>query len=445
MSEALLDLAMDAVARARRLGASAADALALERRALEIEVREGAIEKLEQAEAREIGLRVFVGQSSAIVAGSALDAGSLDRLADMAVAMARSAPPDPHGGLAETADLCGQAPDLDLVSNDVPTPEDLKRLALSAEAAASGIDGVAKSGGAGASYADRSSAVAGTNGLARVSRRTTFSLSASAIAGEGTGMERDYDVSTALHRGDLRAAEDVGQTAGRRAVRRLNPRKVTSQAVPVIFDRRVASSLIGHFVSAILGSAVARGTSFLKDRLGQRVFAETITITDDPLRRRGLGSRAVDGEGIAAQPRALINRGSLTTWLLDLNSARQLGLRSTGHAARSLASPPAPASSNVHVHPGRLSPAEMIGSITRGLLVTELIGMGVNPVTGDYSRGASGLWIENGEVAYPVSEITIAGNLKDMFMALTPANDLEFRTSTNAPSLMVEGLTVAGA
>ena len=278
-------------------------------------------------------------------------------------------------------------------------------------------------------------ALAISNGFATGYRKTGTSISVSAIAGEGTGMERDYDYSSTIHFGDLRSAESVGLEAGQRAVRRLGSRKVKSQAVPVVFDKRIAASLIGHMLSAINGSAIARGTSFLKNDLGKRIFAKGITMVEDPLMVRGLGSRCFDGDGLPVSKRNLIDEGVLTSWLLDLRSARQLGLAPTGHGS---------GSSNVYLKPGSASRDGLLRDISHGLYVTEMIGSSINMVTGDYSRGASGYWIENGELAYPVSEITIAGNLRDMFLNVTAADDLEFRSSVNAPTCMVEGLTIAG-
>jgi PmbA protein len=269
-------------------------------------------------------------------------------------------------------------------------------------------------------------------------------VSMQAIAGEGTGMEQDYDFSSALHAADLRDPAEIGRTAGERAVRRLNPRKAATKRVPVVFDTRAANSLIGHLSSAINGSAIARKTSFLKDRLGQQIFAPGIRIIDDPLRRRGLRSHPFDAEGVAGARRALIDDGRLTTWILDCATARELGLTTTGHAQRGVSSTPSPGASNLHLEPGRASPAELIGDIEDGLYVTDLIGMGANMVTGDYSRGVSGFWIERGELTYPVSEITIAGHLNDIFRTLTPADDLVFRYGFNAPTVRIEGLTVAG-
>jgi PmbA protein len=288
--------------------------------------------------------------------------------------------------------------------------------------------------------------VLGTSaGFLKGYRRSGFGFSVAVIAGEGTGMERDYDFSSAVHHKDLLAAKTVGLRAGERTVRRLNPRKVPSQQVPIVYDRRVSASLVSHFAAAISGTAIARGTSFLKDMLGKDVFGRGITIIDDPLRRRGLGSRPFDAEGLAVARRELVSDGGLKSFLLDQSSARQLGLEPTGHASRGTGSPPAPSPSNLHVAPGSKTPEALLADIASGFYVTELLGMGVNGVTGDYSRGATGFWIENGALSYPVSEVTIAGNLKDMYRNLTPANDLEFKMATNAPTMRVEGMTVAGA
>ena len=444
MTDDLLTLAGDAVAHARKLGADAADALAIDGRSTEIELRDGKIEKLERAESREIGLRVFSGTSSAILSGSVLTREAIERLAEKALAVAKLAPPDPFAGIAAPEQLATGIPDLDLVSDHLPDAAELEHMAREAEAAGLAVRGVSKSGGAGASVSDRHIALVISNGFSRSYRRTGMGFSMSAIAGDGTTMQRDYDYSSAVHAADLRPAAEIGREAGTRAVRRLNPRKVKSQAVPVIYDRRVASGLLGHLLGAISGAAVARGTSFLKDRLGQAVFGSAITIVDDPLRRRAPGSRPFDGEGLACQRRDLIAAGVLTGWVLDLRSARQLGMAPTGQGARGLSSPPGPASSNVYLQPGASSQGDLVASIRQGLYVTELIGSSINMVTGDYSRGASGFWIENGEITYPVSEITIAGNLADMFRTLQPADDLEFRGAVNSPSCLVEGLTIAG-
>lgn len=439
MIDDLLSLAGEAVAHARKLGADAVHAVAADGRSTEISILDGKIEKVEQSEARDISLKVFVGKSSASISGSVLTKEAIHRLAENALRMARLAPPDPYAGVAGPDQLATEIPELDLAANDLPDPQRLEELARRAEAAGLAVEGVTKSSGAGASRSETSVGIVISNGFAQGYRRTGVGLSMSAIAGEGLGMQRDYDYTSAVHFVDLRDPEVVGRTAGERAVARINPRKVKSQSVPVIYDRRVASGLIGHLLGAINGAAIARGTSFLKDAMGTEVFGPHITITEDPHMLRGHGSRPFDGEGLACHRRNLIDGGVLTGWILDLRSARQLGLAPTGQGSRG-----GPSTSNVFLPAGTDTPEDQITSISQGLYVTELIGSSINAVTGDYSRGASGFWIENGELTYPVSEITIAGNLKDMFRTIRPASNLEFRSSVSAPNCLVEGLTIAG-
>lgn len=444
MIDQLLSLAADTVKAALKRGADAAEAMIIDGRGTSISIRENNIEELERAEAREIGIRVFVGKSAAMISGSVLSKEAIGRLIDNAISAAKLAPPDPFAGIADPDQLATSFPDLDLVSASLPDAKTLERMAREAEGAARSVQGVTKSNGASASSSDRMIVMAASNGFAHGYRKTGTGVSASVIAGDGTAMERDYDFSSALHFSDLRSPAEVGAEAGRRAVRRINPRKVKSQQVPVFFDKRVATSLIGHLLGAINGASIVRGTSFLKDRLGQMIFNEHVTLVEDPFIKRGHGSRPFDGEGLAGSQRNLIDKGVLTTWLLDLRSARQLGLKPTGQASRGLNSPPSPSSSNLYLRKGTSTPQELLSQVSQGLYVTELIGSSVNMVTGDYSRGASGFWIENGELTHAVSEITIAGNLKDMFASVTPANDLEFRTAVNAPTCRVEGLTIAG-
>jgi PmbA protein len=359
--------------------------------------------------------------------------------------MARLAPEDKFAGLAPKEKLARNIPVLDLEDAAEPSADRLIELAREVEGAAMAVKGITNSEGGGASFSRSAVALATSEGFYGRYAGTSHSIGVAVLAGADTGMERDHDFATARHTGDLESAAEVGRRAGERTVKRLNPRKVKSQAVPVVFDPREAASLIGHFAGAISGTSIARGVSFLKDRMGQAVFAPGVTVIDDPHRMRGLRSKPFDGEGVANRRRALIDKGVLTTWLLDCASARQLGLETTGHAARGTGGPPAPSATNLYLEPGPLSPQALIADIRQGFYVTELMGMGVNGVTGDYSRGAAGFWIENGELAYPVSEVTIAGNLKDMFAQLTPANDLVFRQGTNAPSIRVEGMTIAGA
>ena len=440
---ALTDLAERLVAAARRAGADAADALAVRSVSLAVEVREGAVEESERSEGDDVGLRAFVSRRQAVVSTNDVKA-DVAALAERAVAMAKAAPEDPFAGLADPAGLARDVPDLDLLDPDLPTVALLEERAQRAERAGLAVKGVTKSGGASASAGIGGMVLVTSHGFRGAYLSSGQSVSMTAIAGEGTAMERDYDYSSTLHGADLDPPEKVGRTAGERTVERLNPRKVKSKRVPVVFDRRVAGSLVSHLASAINGAAVARKTSFLKDRLGQRLFRTGIHVLDDPLRRRGLRSRPFDAEGVATRRLAMVEDGVLASWFLDSATARELGFASTGHAQRGVSSTPAPGPSNLHLAAGNDTPEALMADIAEGFYVTDLIGVGVNQVTGDYSRGASGFWIENGKRSYPVSEVTIAGNLIDMFQTLLPANDLEFRFGTNAPSVRVEGLTVAG-
>jgi PmbA protein len=444
MSVDLMSVAADAVEMAKKAGATAVDAMAISALDHSVTLRHGAIEELEQSESQDVGLRVFVGQSSGLISGSVLTRDGLQRLVDRAIAMAKLAPPDEFAGLASSDQLAKNLPDLDLYSPKHLTAEELQSLAKRAEDAALDVKGVSKSNGASASQSKREVAMVASNGFARAWKRSSFGTGVSVIAGEGTAMERDYDGHGAAHFEDVEPAEKIGRTAGERAVARLNPRKIGSQRTPVLYDRRVAGSLVGHLLGGINGSSIARGTSFLKDDLGKALFAANITLAEDPHRLRGPASRPCDGEGLPTVKRNIIDKGVLTTWIMDLRSARQLGLKPTGHGARGLTSPPSASTSNIHMEAGARSPQQIMKDFGRGLLVTEFIGSTINMVTGDYSRGASGFWIENGEIAYPVSGITVAGNLRDMFKALEPASDLIFRSGLNVPSCYLGEMTVAG-
>jgi PmbA protein len=440
---ALTALAERLVAAARRAGADAADAIATRGVSVSVEVREGAVEESERSEGDSVGLRVLVGRKQAVVSTSDIKADA-DQLAQRAVAMARVAPEDKYAGLADPAQLAKSIPDLDLLDPKMPSVAELEAMARAAEDAGRAVKGVTKSGGASASAGIGGMVLVTSTGFSQAYLGSQHGVSMQAIAGEGTGMERDYDYSAAIHASDLASPEGIGRSAGERAVRRLNPRKVETRKVPVVYDPRVAGSLLGSLTGAINGASIARGTSFLKDKLGERIFANGVTVIDDPLRRRGLRSHPFDAEGIAGTVRKLVDDGKLVTWILDSATARELGMTTTGHAQRGVSSTPSPGATNVHLEPGELTPKELIADIKDGFYVTDLIGSGANIVTGDYSRGAAGFWIVNGEITYPVSEVTIAGRLPDMFMALTPANDLVFRYGTNSPTLRIEGLTVAG-
>jgi PmbA protein len=441
---ALTTLAERLVAAARKAGADAADAVAVRSISLAVEIRDGAVDESERAEGDDIGLRVLVGRRQAVVSTNDIAGADAAALAERAVAMARAAPDDPYAGLADAERLARDIPQLDLMDSELPTVARLEDLARRAEAAAMAMPGVSKSGGASASAGIGGMVLVTSHGFHGAYLSSRHGVSMTAIAGEGTAMERDYDYSSALHAADLDAPEEVGRKAAQRAVARLNPRKAATQKVPVVFDPRVAGSLIRHLTSAINGSAIARKTSFLIDKRGERLFAPGIRIVDDPLRPRGLSSRPFDAEGVAGERRAIVDDGVLTTWLLDSATGRELGLATTGHAQRGVSSTPAPGATNVHLEAGTVSPDALIAEIGQGFYVSDLIGMGVNIVSGDYSRGAAGFWIENGQRSYPVSEVTIAGHLNDVFRSLTPANDLAFRYGFNAPTVRVEGLTVAG-
>jgi PmbA protein len=391
-----------------------------------------------------MGLRVLVGRRQAVVSTNDLSRAGVPALAERAVAMAKVAPEDKFAGLADRDRLARGFPDLDLVDRDMPGVDALETLAQRVERAGRAVKGVTKSEGASAHAGLGGMVLVTSDGFSGAFVRSSRGMSMSAIAGEGTAMEADYDFSSALHAADLEAPEKVGRTAGERAVARLNPRKVPTKKVPVVYDPRVSGTLVSHLATAINGSAIARKTSFLRDKMGERLFAPDINIIDDPHRRRGLRSRPFDAEGVAGARRALVEDGVLKTWLLDSATARELNLATTGHAERSASSTPSPSATNLFLEPSRVSPADLLRDVSEGFYVTDLIGMGVNSVTGDYSRGAAGFWIENGECTYPVSEVTIAGHLFEIFRTMTPANDLVFRYGTNAPTVRVEGLTVAG-
>jgi PmbA protein len=440
----LADLADRLVGAARRAGADQADAIAVRSVSLSVDVREGAVEESQRSEGDDLGLRVVVGRKQAVVSTNDLDGAQFEALAERAVAMARAAPDDRFAGLADPSLLAKNFPQLDLLDPDMPSVELLEQRAQEAEAAGLAVAGVTKSNGASASAGIGGMVLVTSQGFHGATIGSRHSISMSAIAGDGTGMETDYDYTSTLHAADLEDAAQIGRSAGERAVKRLNPRKVATRKVPIVFDSRISGSLIGHLASAANGSSIARKTSFLREKLGQQIFADGIEIIDDPLRVRGQRSRPFDAEGVAPRLRKLVESGVLKTWFLDCGTARELGLETTGHAQRGVSSTPSPAPSNLHLAAGTKSPEQLIGEIEDGFYVTSLIGMGVNLVTGDYSRGAAGFWIKNGQPTYAVSEVTIAGHLAEMFKSLVPANDLVFRYGTNAPTVRVEGLTVAG-
>jgi len=431
---ALVDLA-------RRAGADAADAVYSGSSSEGVQVRLGQLEDVERSESEHLDLRVFVGQGSASIGSSDLSDAALTELATRAVAMARAAPEDRYAGLAPEELLAkGPFPDLDLCDAQEPSPQHLRELALECEDAARAVAGVSNSKGASASASDRVFALATSHGFAGSYAGTGRSLSATMVAGEGSGMQRDYAWRSAHHSEDLPSPAEIGAQAGTRAVARLDPGRVKSGPMPVVFDPRVGGSLLGHLAGAISGSAIARRASFLLDKEEAQIFAPGVEIAEDPLRRRGLSSHPFDGEGLTVRARKLVDDGRLTGWLMDAAAARQLGRQPTGHATRGHGVSPA----NMYLAAGAMSVAELIADIADGVYVTELIGHGVNAVTGDYSRGASGFRIVRGEIAGPVAEFTVAGNLIAMFAQLTPASDLEWHRSINVPTIRIDGMTVAG-
>ncbi|MEM8798361.1 MAG: metallopeptidase TldD-related protein [Pseudomonadota bacterium] len=437
----LVDRAASLVEAARKAGADAADAVVVSGRSLGVDVRLGKVEETDRSENDGFSLRVFVGKRTAAV--SANDASAVDQLAERAVAMAKAAPEDPYASLAESDRLQKDFPDLELFDETEIDAAALTERAKEAEEAALAVDGVTNSGGASAGWGSGGLVLVTSHGFCGSYRSSSFSTSVSVVAGENTTMERDYDYDAKRFLSDLKSPDVIGRSAGERTVRRLNPTKLETGKLAVFFDPRVANGLVGHLAGAVNGAAIARKTSFLKDDLGNAIFPETIVITDDPHRKRGLSSRPFDGEGVAQKPLEIVAGGVLKTWFLDTATARELALETNGRASRGGANP-SPGRTNLTLHAGDESPEALMKGVGRGLYVTELIGSGINLVTGDYSRGASGFLIENGELTEPVSEITIADNLRDMFARLVPANDLEYRYSVNAPTIMIDAMTVAG-
>ena len=440
-SNRLVEQAAILVAAAKKAGADAADAIVVRSQSLSIDVRLGKVEESGRSESDDFSLRVFVGKSSASI--SANSVGDPAQLAERAVAMARVSPENPFVGLADQDRLAGEFPDLDLMDDTVPGVEALEAAALECEEAALSVAGITNSGGASASWGIGGMVLATSHGFEGQYIGSRFSRSISVVAGEGSSMERDYDYDSRVHYLDLENPSVIGKSAAERTLKRVGPRQVKTTSAPVIFDPRVSNSIVGHFASAINGASIARKTSFLREKMGERIFSNGIRIEDDPCILRGQASHPFDGEGVQCEPLTLIDDGNLQCWLLDSATANELDLVTNGRAGRSGAGT-SPGSTNLALMAGEQSASDMIASIDRGFYVTELIGQGVNMISGDYSRGASGYWIENGELAYPVSEITIAGNLTDMFARLVPANDLVYRYRVNAPTLLVEDMTIAG-
>lgn len=448
-SQAMTDrvaMLQELVAHAKRAGADAADAILVSGTSVGVQVRRGRKEELERSEHNDLGLRVFAGTRSAMVSATSADPNGFERLVEQALAMARVVPEDRFAGLCERAAqdfIDGDG--LDLADTAEPGIEALTERAQQAEAAAPAVDGVTNSQGGSASFGRSEIALVTSGGFSGRYARTSHSVSASVLAGSGTSMQRDYDYHSVVHLADLDDPAMIGRRAGEQAVARMNPVKPRTGHMPVVYDPRVSSSLLGHLAGAINGASVARGTSFLKERMGTRILPSGIGVIDDPTRRRGLRSKPFDGEGVPTAPLVLVEDGELHSWVLDGRSARQLGLASTGNASRGTSSPPSPSTSNLCLTGGIVSPGQLMADIVEGIYVTEMMGSAINGLTGDYSRGAAGFMIRNGALAEPIAELTVAGNLIEMFARLQPANDLVFRRGTDAPTIRIDHMMIAGA
>ncbi len=442
--DALKPVLEDLLALAKKHGADGGDAIAAHGRSLSIGVREGGLEDIDNSEGKDIGLRVFVGKRQACVSSSDLSKGSLSKLAERAVAMAKLAPEDPYCGLAPQNKLAQTTPDLDVFDPATLTADDLFERARETEAAALSVKGVRQAEGANAYTQSSALHFMTSDGFSKGWHSTSHGLSVSAIAVDGDKMERDYDYDGARWLEDLKSPDTIGLKAGTRAIARLGAKQIPSGALPVMFERRVSGQILSAFISAICGPAITRGVSYLKDDMDKQIFDSAINITDDPLRKRGSGSHPWDGEGVTATPLNLIEDGVLKSWLLHSASARQLGHETTGHASRGMSSPPGVSNSNTHIHAGEISPGTMMKDMGKGLLISEMFGPSINANTGDFSVGIAGFAIEGGARTYPVSEVTIAGNLKDMFMAMSAADDLVFDQPVTAPSLLISSMVIAG-
>ena len=447
MSQNLEELTHALLLSAKKAGADTADAIAVKGTSLSIDVRGGVLEQAERSEGVDIGLRVLIGQRQACVSSSDTSQTTIDAMCERAVAMAKEAPEDPYIGLSEEnilSDLRG-ADGLELYDpTPEPKPEALQDDAMRAEAAALALSGISQVQSATGGYSAREIHLAASNGFTGGYQRTDRATSCVAIAGTGSAMERDYDGDSRIFQADLRSAREIGQSAAERALARSGAIKPPTGSFPILFDERISSTLIGHLLGAVNGASIARGSSWLRDALGAQILPSHLSVIEDPHRARVPGSRLFDAEGLATQKRAIIENGILTGWTLDHANARKLGMTSTANAARGTSSPPSPSNWNIELTQGAQSREDLIRDMGTGLLVTSMIGSTINSTTGDYSRGASGFWVENGAISHPVNECTIAGNLRDMLMRLTPANDARMHLSRVVPSLLVEGMTLAG-
>ena len=447
MSQNLEELTHALLRSAKKAGADHADAMAVKGTALSIDVRGGALEQAERSEGTDIGLRVFVGNRQACVSSSDTSQSTIDAMCERVIAMAKEAPEDPFSGLSDETEL-SDARGADGLELHDPTPEPdpaaLQEDAMRAEAAAMALDGISQVQSASGGYSAREIHISATNGFTGGYQRTDRATSCVAIAGTGAEMERDYDGDSRIFQCDLRSADDIGTLAAKRALERVGASKPPSGSYPVLFDERISSTLVGHLLAAVNGASIARGSSWLRDALGEQVLPAHLNLFEDPHRTRIPGSRLFDAEGLATQKRAIVENGTLTGWTLDQANAGKLNMVSTANAARGTSAPPTPSNWNVELTQGDKTKDALIRDMGTGLLVTSMIGSTINATTGDYSRGAAGFWIENGVISHPVNECTIAGNLRDMLMRMTPANDARTHLSRIVPSLLVEGMTLAG-
>lgn len=439
-----MDIVEELVKKAKKSGADDADAVSIKSDSTSVTTRFGKLEGVERSESANIGLRVLIGKKQSIVSSADMSLRALDELVERAVAMAKIAPEDKYTSLADEKYLCNDIKNLDLFDATELSSDEMFELARRTEEAALAVEGITNTEGADASCGTTTVSLATSNGFSGEYKTSIFAISTSVLAGQGTHMERDYEFVSKRYFKDIENPEEIGESAAYKAIKRLNPQRAATSVVPVVFEPRVAKSLLGAFASAVNGAAVARGASFLKNNMGQEIFSKGVNIINDPHIMRGPGSKPYDAEGVANKKMSLVEDGALENWLLDVRSARQLGLETNGCASRGISSVPSPSSSNIYMENGEHSKEELLSDIKSGFFVTETFGMGVNIVTGDYSQGASGFWIENGKISYPVSEVTIAGSLADMFKAMIPANDLEFKYNTNSPTLFIEKMTVAG-
>ena len=439
-----LNILDDIIVKAQKAGADAVDAVRIQGTSTSVSYRLGDVEEIERSEAHDLGLRVMIGKQQAFVSSNDTKPEVLDELVARAISMAKNMPEDEYCGQANPDLLARDIPELDLYDPTVRSAEELIETAKATEEAALAVEGITNSEGASSGFGQTSIALATSGGFRGSYSSSYHSVGISVIAGTGTGMERDYDYDSPRFFADMRDPEAVGKRAGERAIQALNPQKMPSASVPVVYSNRISGGLVGHLSGAINGASVARGTSFLKDSMGEMILPKGVNVIDNPHRIRGVASKPFDGEGVANSQINFIEDGVLQSWVLNSASARQLGLETNGRATRGTSSPPGSGMTNLYMEAGDQSVKELIKDIKSGLFITSLIGFGVNGVTGDYSRGASGFWIEDGEIAHAVSELTVAGNLKDMFANLTPANDLEFIYGTNAPTIRIDGMMVAG-